>query len=287
MLSNISPTCALFFSSQVDYDMNQIIGSHDLAMIVLDTLRFDVADTEMVSGHTPNLAALFPGGWEKRHTPGTFTYPAHHAFFAGFLPTPVDNRDHQRLFAARFAGSETTGENSCVFDSANIIEGLRSRNYHTICLGGVGFFNNRTPLSNVFPSMFDESHWTEATGVTDPDSTSNQFGLAARRLGEIPEHQRLFTFINVSAIHQPNYFYVDQPPADKADTLESHAAALRYVDSQLPTLTEALASRAKTFLIVCSDHGTLYGEAGGLTGHRFPHDAVVTVPYGETILPRN
>ena len=69
-------------------DMNQIVGTHDVALIVLDALRYDVAVDEMAAGRTPNLAALL-GGWEKRHSPGTFTYASHTAFFAGFLPTPT------------------------------------------------------------------------------------------------------------------------------------------------------------------------------------------------------
>ena len=70
--------------------MNHIIGSHDVVWIVLDSLRYDVADREMRECRTPNLAAWFPAGWEKRHSPASFTYPAHQAFFAGFLPTPAD-----------------------------------------------------------------------------------------------------------------------------------------------------------------------------------------------------
>ncbi len=67
------------------------VGTHDIVFVTLDTLRFDVADTELAAGRTPNLAKLLPGGrWERRHTPATFTFPAHQAFFAGFLPTPAD-----------------------------------------------------------------------------------------------------------------------------------------------------------------------------------------------------
>ena len=75
----------------------------------------------LAAGRTPNLARWLPGGmWERRHTAGSFTYAAHHAFFAGFLPTPADPRleiEHGRLFAARFAGSETTTERTAVFDT--------------------------------------------------------------------------------------------------------------------------------------------------------------------------
>lgn len=41
--------------------------------------------------------------------------------------------------------------------------------------------------------------------------------------------------------------------------------------------------RRPCFVIVCSDHGTAYGEAGH-TGHRIGHEVVWTVPYGEFVL---
>ena len=71
---------------ETNVDMTEIVGSHDLALITLDTLRYDVAVEELAAGRTPNLARLV-GTWEQRHTPGSFTYAAHAAFFAGFLPT--------------------------------------------------------------------------------------------------------------------------------------------------------------------------------------------------------
>lgn len=46
-------------------DMNTIVGSHDLLMITLDTLRYDAAKLE--EENCPNLCGT--GGWEKRHTP--------------------------------------------------------------------------------------------------------------------------------------------------------------------------------------------------------------------------
>ena len=95
------------------HDMNQIVGSHDIVFLVLDTLRYDVAVRCLDEGRTPNLAKLLPGGrWEERWSPGNFTYAAHQAFFAGFLPTPVGSGPHPRLFAARFPGSESTASTS-------------------------------------------------------------------------------------------------------------------------------------------------------------------------------
>lgn len=264
--------------------MNRIVGTHDLVWLVLDSLRHDIAVREMASGGTPCLAGLFPGGWERRHSPASFTYPAHQAFFAGFLPTPADPADpaadSTRLFATRFAGSASTGPETCVLPGADIVSGLAARGYHTLCLGGVGFFNGRTPLSRVLPGYFMESHWSPATGVSSPTSAATQFALAARRLGEIPADRRVFLFINVSAIHRPNRHYLRGKKDDGPDT---HAAALRYVDRCLPALIAALRRRAPAHLLAFSDHGTLYGE-DGFTGHRIGHPDVYTVPYAATTL---
>jgi hypothetical protein len=258
-----------------------LIGTHDVLLMTLDTLRYDVARNALGQGRTPNLAAVLPeGGWEKRHTSGSFTYAAHHAFFAGFLPTPSAPGRHPRLFAARFAGSETTTEETCVFDTADIVTGFASLGYHTVCIGGVGFFNKATPLGRVLPGLFAESHWSPELGVTNPGSTENQVRLAVERLNGLPRTRRVFLFLNISAIHQPNRFYL---PGATEDTLESHAAALAYVDSQLPPLFLALRRRGPTLAVVCSDHGTAYGEEG-YSGHRVGHEVVWTVPYAELIL---
>lgn len=260
--------------------LNEAVGKCDVVMLVFDTLRYDVAAECFEKGLTPQLSSLFPSGWEQRHTPASFTFPAHLAFFAGFLPTPVRPPWPSRLYAARFAGSETTGAETWVFDEEDVVSALEVRGYHTICIGGVGFFNKQTALSNVLPGRFKESHWTPEMGVTSPDSTRRQFELAAQRLGDIGANQRVFLFINISAIHQPNCFFL---PGAKTDNLETHAAALRYVDSQLPILLSAIHQRGETVLLALSDHGTLYGE-DGFTGHRVGHPAVWTVPYAHRLL---
>ncbi|MDQ3335280.1 MAG: STM4013/SEN3800 family hydrolase [Myxococcota bacterium] len=259
-------------------DMNTIVGTHDLALIVLDTLRYDVAAEEMREGRTPNLARLIPNGWEQRHSPGTFTYASHCAFFAGFLPTPAQPGKHQRLLALGFEGSETIAPTTCVLEGATIVDGLAARGYHTICIGGVGFFNLKNPLGNALPSLFAERHWSPAIGVTDPRSFENQVDLVEKSISALANEQRAFTFVNVSALHQPNHFYLGD---GTRDTVRSHAAALRYIDAHLPRLVSAL--RPHTFIIICSDHGTLYGE-DGYVGHRVAHPIVTTVPYAEIIL---
>lgn len=261
-------------------DLNQIVGTHDILFITFDTLRYDVAKKLLAQGLTPNLAAVLPkSGWEERHSPGNFTYAAHHAFFAGFLPTPIAPGIHPRLFALGFEGSTTTNNLTCVLDGSNIVDGLAAIGYHTVCIGGVGFFNKLNPLGSVFPALFAESYWSHELGVTNLHSTENQVAIAQQIIAKTPANQRLFLFINISALHQPNYFYL---PGATTDTIESHAAALEYIDSQLIKLWEALRQRP-TFCILCSDHGTTYGE-DGYTGHRLSHPLVWTIPYAEFIL---
>ena len=261
-------------------DMNAIVGTHDLALIVLDTLRYDVAVEELAAKRTPNLAKLV-GAWEQRHSPGTFTYAAHAAFFAGFLPTPVKPGHHERLFALEFEGSATTGAGTCVLHGASIVEGLAARGYHTLCVGGTGFFNLQNALGRSLPSLFAEQHWQKKLGVTDPRSFEHQIDVVDDSLAKLAPDRRAFTFVNVSALHQPNHFYVDGGPA--RDTRDSHAAALRYIDSHVPRLFDVLARRGPLFAIVCSDHGTAYGE-DGYFGHRIAHSVVTTVPYAEVVI---
>lgn len=275
-------------------DMNQIVGSHDIVFITLDTLRYDVAQQLFMNGELPVLAPyLAASGWEKRHTPGSFTYAAHHAFFAGFLPTPAYPGHHPRLFATAFRGSETTSSNTCVFSQENIVAGLAARGYHSICIGGVGFFNQQTALGSVLPSLFAEAHWNPSLGVGSPRSTQQQVKLACRQVQA--QTGRVFLFINISAIHHPNHFYLRDDDANlvtpelanersrntgqsRRDSLDSHAAAMRYVDGALAPLMQFFSRRGPSFFIVCSDHGCAYGE-DGFTGHRLAHDSVWNVPY--------
>jgi hypothetical protein len=116
--------------------------------------------------------------------------------------------------------------------------------------------------------------------VADPHSTENQVRLATRILEQVPRGKRVFLFINVSAIHQPNRFYLD---GATEDSIQTHAAALGYVDRHLPALWAALRRRGPCLCVICSDHGTAFGE-DGFHGHRVAHPAVWTVPYAEFVL---
>ena len=57
------------------------------------------------------------------------TDASHQAMFAGFLPTPAEPGPHPRLFAARFAGSETTASGTFVYDTPDLVSGLAAVGY--------------------------------------------------------------------------------------------------------------------------------------------------------------
>jgi hypothetical protein len=134
-----------------------------------------------------------------------------------------------------------------------------------------------SPLGSLLPRLFAESYWSPQLGVTNPESTANQVRLAIDCLRRIPTSQRVFLFVNLSALHQPNYFYL---PGAVEDSIETHRAALRYIDREIPPLFAALQERSAGFGILCSDHGTAYGE-DGFRGHRLAHPVVWDVPYAD------
>lgn len=259
-------------------DMNLVVGHHHILMVTLDTLRYDIAQSEFALGNLPCLAPFLGAeGWESRHSPATFTFAAHQAFFAGFLPTPSapEKVRSARLFAAEFEGSETSAETTWRFPQSDMVSALRASGYHAICIGGVGFFNKRTALGCVLPNLFDESHWEVKFGVTDANSTAHQVDCLLERCRRVPEQQKLFAFLNVSAMHQPNCIFEGEAQEDSPAT---HAAALRYADHQLGRLFCELKAHGSWFVILCSDHGTAYGE-DGYHGHRLAHPTVTQVPY--------
>lgn len=259
----------------------EAFGRRDFLFLTLDALRHDVAATALAEGRTPNLQALLPRGWEPRHSPATFTYAAHQAFFAGFLPTPVTPGIHERSIALRFPGSRTSGRRTLVLDGACLVAAYRAAGYRTICIGGTGFFNPATPLGAELPGRFDEAHWSREMGVASPRASALQFRLAAERLAALDADQRAFLFINAPATHAPTRIFVK---GARVESCATQLAALADLDRHLPVLVEALRARGGAVGILCSDHGTCFGEDGHV-GHRVAHPAVWTVPYAEIEVP--
>lgn len=259
-------------------DMGQVVGICDILFVCLDTLRYDAAEAEEREKTTSVLNRYGP--WEKRQAPGNFTYPSHHAMFAGFLPCRFDAKsigDRELLFFPRQIGmGSRVPEGAFGFSGSTIMEGLYREGYDTWCVGGVAFFDKRSDVGKVFPGYFQKSYWNPSFACPVKDSTRNQVDFILRKLSGAAPDKKIFLYLNVDAIHYPNYFYLE---GASHDSLESHRAALRYVDGELGRLFDSWKKlRGSTFVICCSDHGTCYGE-DGCQFHGINHPAVNTVPY--------
>ena len=259
-------------------DMNRVVGSCDILFVCLDTLRYDVAVQEEKAGSTPVLNRY--GLWEKCQAPGNFTYPSHHAMFAGFLPCRYDAKnlaDREMLFFPKAIGlGKKTPEGAYGFSGSTIMEGLAKDGYDTWCVGGVSFFDKRSDIGKVFPGFFKKSYWNPSFGCPIKDSTKNQVDFILKKMKAAEKETHIFLYLNVDAIHYPNYFYLD---GASHDDMASHAAALPYVDGELGRLFDGWKERrGDTFVICCSDHGTCYGE-DGCQFHGIRHPAVDTIPY--------
>jgi hypothetical protein len=264
--------------------MKDLVGSHDLFFITLDSLRFDVAQRAHIQGLTPNLARLVPNGWECRHAPGTFTLPSHVAMFSGFLPTPRAKPKSPSLVAPRLRGIDSLSPDTFLFDEGGLPEALAVRGYRTVCIGGVGFFANANRISQVLPAYFQETFWKPRFGPGRKDSIAAQLKVAHSVVNETTSP--LMLFLNVATTHHPTAIYLD---GATHESVESQTAALRYLDAEIAALCDLLLDRRTTrpsVLIICSDHGDAFGE-DGLWGHRLSHPTVLDIPYAHVVLDQD
>lgn len=260
------------------FPLAELVGTHDLVWITLDSLRFDVAQSAHERGETPNLSGAFPHGWERRHAPGTFTLASHSAMFAGFLPTPVDRPKAPRLAAARMPGTDALWHGTFVFDEATLPEALSARDYRTVCIGGVGFFSGRNAVGSALPALFQRATWKPSFGPGRPEAVAGQVRAALDALVSDRGDGPVFLFMNVAATHHPTHRFLAGATVDSVDT---QRAALSHADGQLAPLLDAVRGR-RSALIVCADHGDAFGE-DGYWGHRHAHPTVLDVPYAHRV----
>lgn len=257
-------------------NMNEIVGENNILFICLDTLRYDIALQEQENNGTPILNKY--GKWQKCHAPGNYTLSSHMAMFTGHMPSPAEPTplfERERLFIPKERNNFLVPKEAFCFEGASWVEGLEKVGYETICVGGVAFFNKRTDINKILPNMFKKSYWHPSFSCHIPNGFENQLDLIERKLNNYSNDERLFMYVNIDSIHYPNNFYIE---GAEGDSLDSHAAALRYVDKHLERLFDMFSKKGKTFVMVCSDHGSCYGE-DGYYFHCLSNEIVYTVPY--------
>lgn len=283
---------------------------HNVRLITVDSCRYDTAK----KANTPNLDEI--GELKEAETSGSYTYPAHLAFFLGDLPRIVDQpREYLPGFTQvwRSLGARKLGEDRTTlfhYDAKNIIEHYQAIKHNVQGFGGVGFFNTYNP-NNTLPSLFDNFTFYGSRGSLPPDEKMprDEKSLPLGNIDNILEETRkepYFLFINSPETHIP----YDIPTTNVDDkfkdliirTFDEHKkkqkysqenlpftpeeiwylkilqiTALEWIDQQIGRLLSQLPSNYPTITIVCGDHGEEFGDNGRF-GHAHPDKTVMTVP---------
>lgn len=277
----------------------------DKANVLFLTLDCCRADT-FERANLPFIKAQ--GRAAKAQTAGTFTLPAHMAFFGGYLPSeqslrePYYNPDIRQLWRLKNGRRRDLDSVGIVLEGDNVLEGYRNLGYHTIGVGGVRWFRNK-----MLKELFDEFHFFGPDDQTSVFESRRPTDLALNHVDEILEfldgRQKYFLFINCLETHVPydtgsgklpdeaigimrraqNIWGCKTPSFDNINVtsdelLSLHKLQIAALESIDPKVEKLVKSLAKPLLLVISgDHGECFGE-NMLWGHGYPHPKVTEVP---------
>ena len=278
------------------------LSDMNVVLVTLDSCRYDSA----VRAATPVLDALGP--LRRAMTYGTFTLPAHVAFFSGFLPNVVDpplldyySRERTQLWRLAKARARPSRDHLILLHGTDVVDGFRRLGYRTVGAGGVRWF-----AGGLLPALFDEFHyWAPEGDDVNPFASRRRGTLALQNIPRIVAavtgHRRWFLFVNAAETHAPYtagddvvddrlFEILDRglpqwngktahPAALGADDFAVlHAAQVHAVTAADTRLGELFDALPRPFVAaVCADHGEAFGE-GGRWGHDFVDDSVLYVP---------
>jgi hypothetical protein len=269
-----------------------------LVVVVLDSLRFDSA----VAAAMPNASRLSP--IERRWSYASWTAPSHYNLLMGLLPhtspTHVYASEYYRRDMARYA--ERLGmpdmEFKAMLPSLYLPTYLHALGYYTSARVSMPVLNPHVPINRDFDDYRLMASHNDFAAILDDIA--------------FPDDRPSFHLLNIGETHYP-YALPDEDPSEwphvsgvhgvfkhlddvvggelaesdtewfDEDELERLRArqirAAAHVDSLLANLFDLVPAR--TWIIVTSDHGELFGE-GGYFGHGpIAHDKVFEVPFFE------
>jgi membrane-anchored protein YejM (alkaline phosphatase superfamily) len=254
----------------------------NLLLITYDSCRYDVlraADTPVLDSFADVLVA---------EAPGNFTYPSHHAMFAGMLPNCDEPRPYYNRFCRQLFGLAGVGElqvanrsSLSVTSTWNAVSGLGDAGYQTVGAGAMNWFRQDSLVS-----CFQQFRFTGTDADAQIDYILDCLDL------DLP----FFAFINFGETHAPFDYkgkavrcpvdvrarvmdwpprQGEQPVGPASQAFTHQVAAAEYLDTRLPRVLSALP--AKTVVVLCADHGECFGE-DGYWGHGINHPMVLQVP---------
>jgi hypothetical protein len=283
--------------------MKRTLDNYNVLLVTMDSCRFDSA----ARAHTPVLDELGP--LRRAITPGTFTLPAHMAFFSGYLPNVIEwpladyySRQKFQLWRLSRAKEKPRDTYGFLLEGDTILEGFRNAGYGTVGAGGVRWF-----LTKTLTGQFDEFHFWGPRDYSEWFALRNSDDFALNHVdelaGAVASHDRWFLFVNCLETHAPYNNGADGIDPEVQDVIgrgepiwagrtvhdlatclsdrdfkllhRAQIRAVEIVDQRLGVLIERL---PRPFIVVvCGDHGEAFGEEGRW-GHGFPADPVTHVP---------
>ena len=264
----------------------------NLVMVVLDSLRFD----SWAAARMPTLGRL--GEVERRWSYASWTAPSHYNLLMGLLP----HTSPPRVYASEYYKQDFLRYSHRLgvagFEFARLLPALYlplflrdTLGYHTCALVSMPVLNPATPLNWGF------DHY-------ELMPTHNDMAAMVAKL-HFPPERPTFVLLNVGETHYPYAVPGDDPaqwprlsgvhgvlqrldePAAPIAFSDRQLADLRarqvYAASYLDEVIEQLFDTvpANTWVIVTSDHGELFGEAGYFGHGPIAHEKVLEVPFVE------
>jgi len=242
-------------------------------LITLDSLRWDVFD------QAPKGIYLKQFSHAKAYTHGTYTLPAHTAFFTGKLPCTYKGefdtcaRSGRKITGKpqwRLMNPESDGPAIVKLGGKDIVDGFNKKGYITIGTGAVSWFDPTKPARIPAIDNFNKFGWF------------GEYTQAIKQMEFVGNHiasakQPYFAFINFGETHHSfkiNSGDRSTPYGNFQQCFTAQTRCFMFLDNIL----SGLISHLKDIdIIICSDHGDCFGE-DGLWGHSFYHQKVIEVP---------
>lgn len=281
----------------------------DIRLITIDSCRYDTA----LAAKTPNLDNI--SELKKAETSGSYTYPAHHAFFVGDLPRIIDNNQkYINEFDQIWRSSSARKTNKQVFsyfNAPNLITHYQNIGYNVQGFGGVTFFST-FDKNNSLPKLFNNFHYFGSEINMHPYERIPRkeqvfpLGNIDKIAKSLNKTSPYFLFINCPETHIPydvpgsrvdnSYTELIKKLYQEQNTKKIHkktclpfsqeeiqtfkysqVKALEWVDYRIGLLFKKIPVRGPTLTIICSDHGEEFGDNGRF-GHAHVDNSVMQVP---------
>jgi hypothetical protein len=267
-------------------------GANDLVVVVLDSLRYD----SWVVAQPPVLGRL--GEVERRWSYASWTAPSHYNLLTGLLPHASPThvyasdlyKDEFERYALRLGVAGV--EFKSLLPSLYLPTFLRNHlGYETHARVSMPVLNPYTtvnrdfdsyrlmPSHNDFGAIIDELRFGDRPSfwLLNVGETHYPYALAGEDSSEWPRLSGLHGVLKRLDENDPSTAFFDEERM--AQLRRRQIAALLGVDRLFERLYDALPP--KTWIVVTSDHGELFGEDGYFGHGPIAHEKVFEVPLVE------